>query len=307
MRYLLVDANHLASRCRHAMSRVDLRTSSGHRSGVVSGVIRSLSFLRNKLRIDDSRILCFWDGGRAEKRLELFPEYKSGRSKEATPEELLEKQQYYAQIDALVSGLRFAGIRQVKSSGVEADDLIAIYARTFSEAGADVLVHSGDKDMHQLCSDRIRIYHPDREELRLQDVLSEWGVSQSFLIPVFRAIVGDSSDSIPGVPGLGKKRAQMVLGLHEFLFSDCGKPAGVSDKEWRWLSQARDYRDVIARNLLLMCLPTSFENSFYSEEQVRDVIRQVRGDEMVVSMAKFLDFLRSWELNDAIENIHFWG
>ena len=143
MRYLLVDTNHLASRCRHASK--DLRTGDGRRSGVVYGVIRGLSWAKNFTRVNDSCVLCFWDAGRAPQRMDLYPEYKSGRQKpDPTEEEVLERREYYQQIDAAIEGLSHAGIRQIRVTGTEADDLIAIYAKFNADNGHNAIVYSGD-------------------------------------------------------------------------------------------------------------------------------------------------------------------
>lgn len=307
MRYLLVDTNHLASRCRHVVNTRDLCRSDGHRSAVVHGVIKGVSWIRNKLRIDENRILCFWDAGRSQRRLELFPAYKSGRQKEQpTPEEIEERKQYYSQVDACIEGLAHTGIRQIRVAGTEADDLIAIYARFYASIGEDVIVYSGDGDLHQLASPSISIFDPEKELLSEQQILEHWGVGSIHEIAIVKAIAGDTSDAIPGVPQVGKKRATLVAPYLHLVLSDAERPSGIPDSTWKWIEVSRAHFDIVIRNMRLMILPTDFQNSYYTREQAEQVVAQVAGQGCVKSMRKFMSFCRDWELASVLENIHHW-
>ena len=302
-RYLLVDANHLASRVRHA--NATLRTSDDRRSGVVHGVLRGLSWARNHLKVDYSRIICFWDGGRAASRLQIFPDYKSGRKQPTNDEELQERKEYYSQIDAAIFGLLYAGIREVKVAGTEADDLLAIYAKFYENQGDEVVIYSGDKDLHQLVSPSVSVFNGDRL-LRVPEVLAAWGLPFIHLIPICKALIGDDSDAIPGVSQIGPKRAQLIAPYQHLVLSSSERPKEIPESTWKWIEIARSSQDVILRNLQLMLLPSSFERSYYTYEQAIQVVSQVSGDGMVLSMRRFIEFCRSWELVSVLENLHHW-
>lgn len=310
MRYLLIDANHLASRCRHAGTGQSLTTSEGKRSGVVYGVVRGVSWAKRRVRVDDNRVICFWDAGRATGRMELYPEYKAGRQVEdPTEEELLERKEYYQQIDAAIEGLGYAGIRQVRVTGTEADDLISIYSRFYQKQGHEVVIYSGDYDLHQLSSPTTKILHSGRklpELLEMSDVLSFWDLPFVHLIPVHKSLVGDTSDAIKGVPGIGKKRACQVAVYPHLILSNCERPEGIDEKVWRLIEKVRHHQDVVIRNLKLMLLPSTWQSSFYDERQAKKAIDQVLGLGLKRSMTNFLNFCRRWELVSILENIHYW-
>lgn len=308
MRYLLVDANHLASRCRHVKGSKELRTSDGRRSGVLHGVLRSMSWMKNTTNIQPQSIICYWDGGRSTRRMDLWEGYKSGRNKEnPTDEEILERREYYQQIDACIQSLSYLGIRQVRVDGVEADDLISIYATVLSDISPQnqVVVHSGDHDLHQLASDQISIFHPEKGILSTSDILERWLLTDVCHIPACKALSGDTSDAIPGVPKMGKKRAALVAPYLHFVLST-GEVSGVPESTLKWIELARSHSEIVVRNLKLMTLPRNFSESYYSPDQARRVIDQMTGNGMRKSMASFIDFCRKWELVSVLESLHYW-
>jgi 5'-3' exonuclease len=244
--------------------------------------------------------------------MELYPDYKSGRGpEEPTEEELLEKRAYYAQMDAAIKGLRYAGIRQVQVSGTEADDLIAIFAKCYEQNGDDVIIYSGDYDLHQLASPTVQILHPDDRKgdkglLDMQAVLDLWGLPFVHLIPIHKALTGDSSDAIKGVGGIGKKRAALIAPYQHLILSNAERPADVPENVWKYIEKARSNQDIILRNLRLMQLPVNWQQSFYDREQAEQVTRQVLGDGMFRSLRRFIQFCTEWELVTVLENIHYW-
>jgi len=307
MRYLLIDANHLASRCRHAGSGRTLSRSDGLRTGVVYGVLRGTSWAKKHLQIDNNRVICLWDGGRAAGRMEMYPGYKSGRTKEnPTPEELDEKKSYYEQISHVRRGLKHVGIRQVCVPGVEADDLISIFTTMYCGSGDEVTIYSGDQDMHQLVSSQVSILHSEKDILRVDQILEHWKLPTIQLIPICKALSGDSSDSIAGVPRIGEKRAALVAPYQHLIFSDCDQPDDVTDEVWQWVEVARSHVEIISRNLKLMALPRSWSESFYTAEQAVSAIEQMHGPDTRRSMREFIAFCREWELASILENLHHW-
>ena len=97
----------------------------------------------------------------------------------------------------------------------EADDLIATYAKKITDAGAKVTVISSDKDLMQLVSDKIRLYDPMKSRvIGEKEVLEKFGVKPSQVIDV-QSLAGDSSDNVPGVPGIGVKTAAELINKYE--------------------------------------------------------------------------------------------
>jgi hypothetical protein len=309
MRYLLIDANHLASRCRHSGSGKTLMTSAGVHSGTLFGTLRGVSWAKNQTKVDWNRVICCWDYGRAAGRMELYPDYKSGRdAKEKTPEEVLETKSYYSQLDAALDGLRCAGIRQVRVGGVEADDLISIFTNAFVANGDDVVVFSGDRTFYSLVGDQVSVLDSDKGLLDEAGVLAEWPVPSISSIPLYRAVVGKplNSDGIEGVPGIGKKLGLSVLPYPHLLVGNDPQPRDVPDKTWKLIEKSRCHADIIARNMTLMSLPKDWAGSFYTPEQAAEAVSQLRGEGLSRSMRRFIAFLREWELTSILEAIHLW-
>jgi DNA polymerase-1 len=146
------------------------------------------------------------DGGRSG-RTDIDPEYKANRK--PRPPELI------AQIDIMAKASIVHGVPSIKIDGMEADDVIASYARIISDQGGEVTIHTSDKDLMQLLTlPNVRMY----DHLKKQDVTHETCVARLGVAPDqvldYLALVGDASDNIPGVPGIGAKTAASLLQIH---------------------------------------------------------------------------------------------
>nr|WP_166954884.1 DNA polymerase I [Pseudochelatococcus lubricantis] len=149
-------------------------------------------------------------------RKELYPPYKSNRP--PPPDDLV------SQFPLMREAVRAFGLTPVEQDRYEADDLIATYARQASEAGADVLIISADKDLMQLIRPGIAMYDPAsgtqskgsyRAERKIgeEEVVAYFGVSPDKVVDV-QALAGDSTDNVPGVPGIGIKTAAQLIGTY---------------------------------------------------------------------------------------------
>ena len=205
-KWLLVDGLNLAYRCFFAVP--ELTRADGFPTNALHGWVKSLWKLADQEKPDVT--LVFFDLGGAQDRLELHPEYKAQR--EEMPE-ALEKQIPY--VKSLTRALGYAGIEQ---DGVESDDLLASEAVARAKLGEDVLIVSADKDFAQIVSDRIKILLPPpsaNPKLGWRLLDAAW-VGEKFGVPPaqiadYLALVGDTSDNIPGIDGVGPKTASKWL------------------------------------------------------------------------------------------------
>lgn len=297
MRFLLVDASHLAHRCRHAQVG-NLSTRAGQPSGVVYGFIRGLDFAARQTNVDIRHVIVVWDGGHAAKRIELLPSYKSGRRKpDATPEEIAEKKAFYAQLAALRQGLTFLGTRSVQVDGTEADDLISLLAQACVDRGDSAVVYSGDKDLQQLMGPSIGIFHPQHGHLGAQWFFEKWKITDPPDLVKLIAMIGDKSDDIPGVPTVGEARAPKVLPWWSFVWNDEPKPEACENKVWGWVEKCRAHRDALSRNIKMISLPRKWEESFYGIDVAIEVARQLK-DTTTRNIAEFFKWCNEWELHD---------
>lgn len=209
MKYLLVDGFNLAYRCFFAIP--ELTRSDGFPTNALHGWVKSLWKLADQERPDAT--LVFFDLGGAQDRLALHPEYKAHRAE--MPEALVKQLPY---VKALTVAMGLAGIER---DGVESDDLLASEAVTLAKAGHEVLIVSSDKDFAQIVGERIQIMLPPPtanpklgwRRMDAAGVAEKFGVPPA-LIADYLALVGDSSDNIPGVAGVGPKTAAKWLGEH---------------------------------------------------------------------------------------------
>src|SRR5205823_5524607 len=137
-------------------------------------------------------------------RTVFFPEYKANRS--APPDDLI------PQFPLIRDAVRAFDIPCLEMLGFEADDLIATYARLGCEKGANVTIVSSDKDLMQLINDCVIMYDTMKDKkIGIPEVIEKFGVPPEKVIEV-QALIGDSSDNVPGVPGIGVKTAAQLIG-----------------------------------------------------------------------------------------------
>lgn len=200
-RLLLVDGHAYAYRSWHAIR--DLHAPDGRPTNAIYGFIQSFEKLCQNLQPTHAAVL--WDGGLAAERLDALPEYKAQRPE--MPEGLR------AQLDPIVEWLRARGIATGCRPGVEADDWIASLARRARSQGWQVVIASSDKDFMQLVEPGLGLVQPHDSTGRVwtdEDVRQKTGVEPRQIVD-WLSLVGDASDNIPGVPGVGPKTAAQLL------------------------------------------------------------------------------------------------
>ena len=201
-KWLLVDGYNMAFRAFYGMP--ELTRADGFPTGALHGWVKTMWKLQDQEKPDG--MLVFFDLGGSQDRLALHPEYKAQRKE--TPEPL-EKQ-----IPVIKDLTRAMGLVGIELDGVESDDLLAAQARMLANAGHEVLIVSADKDFAQCVDDRIKMLQPPptaNPKLGWR-VLDAAGVREKFGVPPsqiaeYLALIGDTSDNIPGINGVGPKTA----------------------------------------------------------------------------------------------------
>jgi DNA polymerase-1 len=205
-KWLLVDGYNLAYRCFFAIP--ELTRADGFPTNALHGWVSSLWRLADQEKPDGTVV--FFDLGGSQDRLALHAEYKANR--EEMPEALAK------QMPVLRELTRAMGLAGIEQDGVESDDLLASHAVMRAGLGDTVLVVSSDKDFAQIVNERIKIMLPPptaNPKLGWR-VLDAAGVVEKFGVPPaqiadYLALVGDTSDNIPGLPGVGPKTAAKWL------------------------------------------------------------------------------------------------
>lgn len=248
-KWLLLDGYNLAFRAFYGMP--ELTRADGFPTGALHGWIKTIWRLQDQMAPD--AMLCFFDLGGAQDRLALLPEYKAQRKE--TPEPL------ERQIPVIKDLTRALGLVGVEIDGVESDDLLASQARLLANAGHEVYIVSADKDFAQCVDDRVKILLPPptanpKLGWRLLDaagVREKFGVSPA-QIADYLALVGDTSDNIPGVDGVGPKTAAKWFAEFGTLEGILAHAAVLTPERFREKVAAR--AEALRRNLKLTILST---------------------------------------------------
>lgn len=198
-RVYLVDGSSYIYRAYFAIRH--LSNSKGEATNAVYGFTNMLlTLLRDK---HPDLVAVIFDTKAPTFRKELYPEYKANRA--AMPEDLI------PQIPMIKDVVRAFNLPALEMPGYEADDIIATLARRYAEAGHDVTVVTGDKDLMQIVNDRVQLLDTMKGKVTQRaEVIERFGVPPEQVIEVL-GLAGDSSDNIPGVPGIGEKTASQLI------------------------------------------------------------------------------------------------
>jgi DNA polymerase-1 len=222
----LIDGNSLAYRAFFALPE-SIATSDGRPTNAIFGFASMLVKLVTDYGVVPTVVV--WDAG-SSGRKEVYPEYKGTRTSQP---DLLREQ--WPALNPLVEAF---GYSNFKLDGYEADDVIATIAEKARDQGIPVVIITGDRDAFQLCGDGIRVMATARgiTETKMYDaeaVKERYGIPPE-RIPDFYGLKGDTSDNIPGVPGIGEKTASSLLqefGDLETILSSVDKISGAKRKE----------------------------------------------------------------------------
>ena len=268
---IIVDGNLLAFR--NFFGQRDL-SFDGKGTGLPYGFLLSLLTIREEY---DGRFYIAWDMGR-DLRTEIYPEYKANRGKSMTEEEYNDFKRQKKIVQRL---LRNLGILQVTKRGVEGDDICATLARKF--VSQKKLIVTSDHDLFQLLNDDTFVLRASRDGYRLLGAHrfeKEFGITSSLYVFVL-ALTGDKGDNIPGVSGIGLKRAATIVNDNPESFPRF--VAGDDEVELigneKLIQKVYDNADVIRRAYTLVELYTIermlFERGALNERVVKNIFAKL--------------------------------
>ena len=202
---LLIDGHSILNRAFYGIP--DLSNSEGLHTNAIYGFLNIMFKIMEEEKADYLTVA--FDVSAPTFRHEMYEEYKGTRK--PMPEELRQ------QIPVMKEVLKAMNIRIIERPGFEADDILGTLAKKAESKGYEVSLVSGDRDLLQLASEHIKIRIPktkrggtEIEDYRTQDVIEKYGVTPAQIIDL-KGLMGDASDNIPGVPGIGEKTATKIL------------------------------------------------------------------------------------------------
>jgi len=272
---LLIDGHSLAFRAFYALSPDNFRTPDGQHTNAVHGFISMLlNILQNE---KPTHLVVAFDLSRSSFRTEEYPEYKGTRGE--TPPE------FNGQTELLREALTAMNIKTITWDNFEADDILASLADQGADAGFNVFVVSGDRDTFQLIQENTTILYPVKGVMnlvRMDDaaVLEKYGIHAK-QYPDLAALVGETSDNLPGIPGVGPKTAAKWLQQHGNLQGVLDAADDIAGKVGESL---REHRELAVRNRRLnhlvrdLDLPLTHEDMLLGsvdEDRVREVFSKL--------------------------------
>ena len=194
---ILIDGSSYLYRAFYVPQLKRMQTASGQPTGAVFGIVNMIKSLLTEY--PESNVVAIFDAKGKNFRHELFTDYKANRP--SMPDELR------SQVEYVHRAVKALGLPLVAMSGVEADDVIGTYAKLAGEAGQTVLVASGDKDLAQIVNEKVNLIDTMKKVILDEaGVVEKFGVRPDQIID-YLALMGDTSDNIPGVPKVGPKTA----------------------------------------------------------------------------------------------------
>ncbi|WP_446681835.1 DNA polymerase I [Citricoccus parietis] len=255
-RLLVIDGHSMAFRAFYALPVDNFATDTGQHTNAVYGFTTMLLTMIRQQK--PTHVAVAFDLDTPTFRSEEYTEYKAGRSK--TPEE------FHGQINLIIKVMEAMNIPTVSVDGFEADDIVATFAAQAEAAGWDTRVVSGDRDAFQLITEQTTVLYPkkgvsDIPPMDAAAIIEKYGVAPE-RYPDLAALVGETADNLPGVPGVGPKTAAKWINLYGTVEDVLEHADEIKGKAGQSL---RDHADDVRRNRRLnhllrdMELPVALE------------------------------------------------
>ena len=285
--FYLIDGSGYIFRAYYALPPLT-RKSDGLPVGAVSGFCNMLFKLLEDSKSNENsekptHFAVIFDSARKNFRNEIYSEYKGNRSE--TPEDLI------PQFDYIRKSVLAFNLPSIELINYEADDLIATYVEQILAEGAKVTIVSSDKDLMQLYKKNVRIYDPMKNKfITKEDVKKRFGVGPESVVDV-QALAGDSTDNVPGVPGIGVKIAAELINKYRNLDNLLKNANKIKQNKRRETLLGNKENAIISKELVTLKKDVPVKNKINEFE-----LKQVDKD-------KLYEFLREMEFNRLLSSV----
>ena len=285
--FYLIDGSGYIFRAYYALPPLS-RKSDGLPTGAVNGFCTMLYKLLEDSRSDASKnkpthFVVIFDSARKNFRNEIYKDYKANRTE--TPEDLAPQFEY------IRKSVEAFNVTSTEMLNYEADDLIATYTDKIIKKGAKVTIVSGDKDLMQLVKPGVRLYDPMKSKvLGNKEVKEKFGVEPSKVVDV-QALAGDSSDNVPGVPGIGIKTAAELINKYKSLETLLEKAHEIPQNKRRETILKNKNKAILSRKLV------ELKNDVPVKQKIETFTLKK------INKEKLYDFLREMEFNRLLSQV----
>ena len=285
--FYLIDGSGYIFRAYYALPPLS-RKSDGMPTGAVSGFCSMLFKLLEDSKSNENKhkpthFAVIFDSARKNFRNEIYSDYKANRSD--APDDLV------PQFEFIRKSVKAFNLPSIELINYEADDLIATYVEQILKEGAKATIVSSDKDLMQLYKKNIRIYDPMKNKfISNEDVNNKFGVNPDKVIDV-QALAGDSSDNVPGVPGIGVKTAAELINQYGNLENVLKNADKIKQNKRReTLIQNKD-KAIVSKKLVTLKKDVPVKNKI-SEFELKEIDKN-----------KLYNFLREMEFNRLLSSV----
>ena len=308
-RVLIVDSMNAFIR---SFSTINLMNPAGHHIGGLVGYLRSVGYAIKTFR--PTRVILVFDGlGSTNNKKNLYPEYKGNRNItritnwDMFDNKVDESQAMVDQMTRLIQYLQQLPVTLVSIDKIEADDSIGLIADHFEKDPLcnEITIMSADKDFYQLISDKTSVYSPTKKKTyKTADILEEFNVHpNNFLI--YKTLLGDASDNLPGIKGMGPKKIVKLFPLADVEEYNLKDIYSMSEDNidtnhmYKSILEAKHQLDI---NYQLMNL----REPNISEENTTEIYRLLNEEITHLNLGGFMVLYESDGLQNAIGNTHSW-
>ncbi len=307
--FYLIDGSGYIFRAYYALPPLS-RKSDGMPTGAVSGFCNMLFKLLEDSKSSENKekathFAVIFDSAKKNFRNEIYKDYKANRSE--APEDLI------PQFDYIRKSVEAFNLPSIELINYEADDLIATYSEQIIKEGAKVTIVSSDKDLMQLYRKNIRIYDPMKNKfISNEDIIDKFGVIPEKVIDV-QALAGDSSDNVPGVPGIGVKTAAELINQYDNLDNLFKNLNQIKQNKRRETLLENRGKAIISKKLVTLKkdVPiknkiTEFELKNINKEKLYNFLREMEFNRLLsttISTYGNINFTKENKLTNKDENI----
>lgn len=299
---LIVDGNPLA--WRGSVMYEGLKNGAGHLTGCIFASLENL--VKGIKDVKPDATVIAWDCGKSRWRKELHPGYKIRRdSADRTAEEKAKRIAVLNQIKVVQRLFNEAGLHQISVEGVEGDDIIGVLASGFDclETYDHIVILGGDRDLYQLVRGAVCIYDPIKKAWIGDDyVKSKYaGIGPEQIIEL-KALTGDTGDDIPGIDGVGTKRAAELLKKYGSLDSVFNPENETALNKYKWSQKVLPAKDIVDKARKLVTITTCVHMEQFNEQERVALARELWKHPIVdrLALSGSLDF---YDMRRALENL----
>ncbi len=284
----------------------------GHHIGGLTGFLKSVGYAIKML--DPTKVIIVFDGaGGSNAKRNLYPEYKANRNKSRMTNYSIfsskdeENESINNQMARLIQYLQCLPVTMIVVDGVEADDIIGYLVGKFEKypTTKEVTVLSADKDFLQLVSSKVQVYSPTKKKIyKPKDVFEEFNVTSTNFLN-YKILMGDSSDNIPGVSGLGPKK--LIKLFPELTGNNRVTLESIIEKSAELINENKLYLSVVERRQQLFVNQQlmSLNGEFLSPEN-KQLVKKAFTDSYELNMPIFLQLYSNDKLGESIPNVQSW-